>query len=219
MGHMTDNWNVYWGNEANRSYWLKPDKAVVDLLKKVDRSRIKSVLDLGCGIGRHALLFAKAGFAVTAVDSSNEALSVLRSQVNKEGIRMKIIEGNYSQDIFPQESFDFIISYNVLYHGYRTDFQEAVRLIHRWLKPGGLFFLTCPTRRDDKYGSGDQVAPNTYRPLNSVHPGDIHYFSDEADILDLLREFKQISKDVYEHYWDNNGIRQFSSYWQILAIG
>ena len=62
------------------------------------------------------------------------------------------------------------------------------------------------------------MAPDTFRPLNSVHSGDIHYFSDEGDILDLLREFSQVSRDVNEHYWDNNGIRQFSSYWQVLAM-
>lgn len=215
---MTDNWNAYWGSEANRRYWLKPDSAVIDLLEKTDRSRVRDVLDLGCGVGRHALLFAKAGFAVTAVDSSSEALAVLRGQADKEEIRVKIIESNYSQDLFPQESFDFVLAYNVLYHGYRTDFQKAVSLIHRWLRPGGLFFFTCPTRQDDKCGSGKQVAPNTYRPLNSIHPGDIHYFSDEEDIGDFLREFRPISRGVNEHYWDNNGVQQFSSYWQVLAV-
>ena len=96
--------------------------------------------------------------------------------------------------------------------------EEAVNLIHRWLKPGGLVFFTCPTRRDDKNGSGEEVAPNTYRPLNSIHPGDIHYFCDEADISDLLRDFNQVTKNIEEHYWDNNGIQQLSSYWQILAV-
>jgi tellurite methyltransferase len=215
---MTNNWNAYWANESNRTYWLKPDKAVVNLLDKIDRSKVKDVLDIGCGAGRHALLFANAGFSVTAVDSSKEALSVLRNQVHKEGIPMKIVDGDYSQDLVPQRSFDLILAYNVLYHGYRTDFQEAIHLIHRWLKPNGLFFFTCPTRRDGKYGNGERMSANTYRPLNSVHPGDIHYFSDELDILDFLRNFNHFSRDVDEHYWDNNGIQQFSSYWQILAV-
>jgi tellurite methyltransferase len=215
---MTDNWNTYWANDSNRTYWLKPDKAVINLLDKIDRSQVKNVLDLGCGIGRHALLFADAGFSVTAVDSSEESLSVLRNQVHKAGIQMKIIAGDYSDDLFPRHYFDLIIAHNVLYHGYRTAFQDAVGLIHGWLKPGGLFFFTCPTRKDGKYGSGDQMAAHTFRPLNSVHPGDIHYFSDEADILEMLREFSHVSKDVDEHYWENSGIQQFNSYWQILAV-
>jgi SAM-dependent methyltransferase len=215
---MINNWNRYWGDETNRSYWLEPDKAVIELLDKIERCKVKKVLDLGCGAGRHALLFAKAGFEVTAVDSSREALSVLRNQVQKEGLSMKIIEGNYSQDLFFSGTFDFVLAFNVLYHGYREDFREAVNLTHRWLKPGGLFFFTCPTRRDDKYGNGEEVAPNTYRPLNSIHPGDIHYFSDETDISDLLRDFKQVSINIEEHYWDNNGTQQLSSYRQVLVV-
>jgi len=215
---MSDSWNQYWGNETNRSYWLEPDKAVVYLLKNIDRSKIRNMLDLGCGTGRHALLFARAGFNVTAVDYSREALSVLRSQAQKEGISMEIIEGNYSQDLFSLGTFDLILAFNVLYHGYKDDFREAVNLIHRWLNPGGLVFFTCPTRRDDKYGSGEGVASNTYRPLNSIHPGDIHYFCDESDISDLLCDFNQVSTNIEEHYWDNNGTQQLSSYWQVLGV-
>jgi hypothetical protein len=46
----------------------------------------------------------------------------------------------------------------------------------------------------------------------------IHYFASEADLRDFLQRFEITSKNVDEHYWDNNGLRQFSSYWQITAI-
>jgi 2-polyprenyl-3-methyl-5-hydroxy-6-metoxy-1,4-benzoquinol methylase len=210
---MATNWDSYWGKEINRSYWLEPDKAVIDLVNRFDMSQIKGVLDLGCGIGRHTLLLAETGFDVTALDSSTEALALLRKQCEEKGIIVNIIQGDYSQNHFSQESFDFILAYNVLYHGHREDFQNAIHLIHKWLRPQGWFFFTCPSRRDDKYGNGALVAPHTFRSLNSVHAGDIH-LADEADILDLLTEFNIISKHVDEHYWYNNGVRQFSSYWK-----
>ena len=63
---------------------------------------------------------------------------------------------------------------------------------------------------------------HTYRPMNSVHPGDVHYFADEVDVSDLLHDFSVISRsvisrDVSEHNWDYQRTKQFSSYWQILA--
>ena len=177
-----------------------------------------NMLDLGCGTGRHALFFAKAGLDVTAVDSSVEALSVLQKQSHEEGVTIKIIKGEYSQDLFATSTFDFVLAFNVLYHGYREDFMKAVSLIHKWLRPGGLFFFTCLSRRDGKYGSGGRVAPNTYKAVNSIHPGDIHYFSDRLDIIDFLQGFTRISHTLEEHYWDNNGISQFSSYIHVLAI-
>ena len=214
---MSKGWNNYWKKESEYTYWQQPDKAVMSLMPGIDRAKVKNVLDLGCGIGRHAVMLAKEGFKVTAVDSSKEAIRMLRSKAAKEKCKIKIIEGNYAQDLFPAGSFDFILAFNVIYHGYRGDFENAVNLVHRWLKPGGLFFFTCPTRKDAKFGSGEKAAPNTYKPLNSIHPGDLHYFSDETDIADILKEFTNIQKEIDEHYWDDNGVKQFSSYWHISA--
>ncbi len=214
---MTNNWNAYWQIESNRSYWLKPDNVVIELIEKLDKSIVRDVLDLGCGIGRHTLFLAECGFNVTALDSSSEAIGILKQQSVEKELNITIISGDYSNDLFQEESFDLVLSYNVLYHADRNRFKDAISLIHKWLKPGGLLFFTCPTRRDGKYGNGAQVSPDAFKPLNSIHPGDIHYFSDEADIEDFLCRYSEISKTVYEHYWDNKGINQFSSYWQILA--
>jgi SAM-dependent methyltransferase len=207
---MSKGWNKYWKKESQFIYWH-------ELLQRIDRTRVKKVLDLGCGIGRHAVLFTKEGFSVTAVDFSKKALVFLRSKAAEEKLKIKIIEGNYNHDLFRPGSFDFILAFDVLYHGYRNDFENAIGLVHKWLKPGGLFFFTCPTRRDGKFSSGEEAAPNTFKPTNSINPGELHYFSDEADISEFLKDFTAIQKNVDEHYWDNEGVRQFSSYWQILA--
>jgi tellurite methyltransferase len=214
---VSNSWNKYWKDEANRDYWARPDQAVVSLLESINKTKIVSVLDLGCGIGRHTLLLAKQGFDVTAVDSSAEALAVLKQQAREECLKVQITVGDYSQDLFPHNSFDLVLAFNVLYHGYRENFKTAINRVHSWLKPGGLFFFTCPTRQDGKYGSGEKVAADTYRPLTSIHPGDIHYFSDEADITSFTRGFSQVNTKVNEHHWDNNGADQFSSYWEVLA--
>ncbi len=214
---MKNGWDSYWGKDSNRGYWLEPDAAIIDLVEKLDKSKTRDVLDLGCGVGRYAILLAEAGYDVTAVDSSSEALSVLDQLVSEREIQVRTIKGNYSDDLFPEESFDLVLAYNVLYHGYRETFKEAVGRVYGWLRPGGLFFFTCPTRRDDRYGNGEKAAPHTYKPLNSIHPGDIHYFADESDISDFLQDFRDVSKTTREHYWDNNGVKQFSSYVQVLA--
>ena len=118
---------------------------------------------------------------------------------------------------FPAESFDIVLSYNVIYHGYREQFAQAIEHVRVLLKPAGLFFFTCPTRQDGKYGYGEQVAPHTFLCTRSITPGDIHYFADEADLDELLAGFRQLSREKDEHYWDNEGVQQFSSYWRILA--
>lgn len=48
-------------------------------------------------------------------------------------------------------------------------------------------------------------------------PGDIHYFSDQADLDELLAGFKTLSRECEEGYWENQGEQQFYSIWHIVA--
>ncbi len=96
------------------------------------------------------------------------------------------------QQPFPSCSFDIVLSYNVLYHGRRDRFAEAIALVWQLLKSGGPFFFTCPSREDGKYGHGERVAPHTFIATSSVSetPGDIHHFASRADLDSLLLDFK-----------------------------
>jgi SAM-dependent methyltransferase len=211
------NWDSHWDEESQRQYWQEPADEIIRLKDSLDSQKVKDVLDLGCGIGRHAILFAESGFHVTAVDESLKALAILREKASEKQVKITCIAGSYTEDIFPEYSFDLVVACNVLYHGGRADFSKSVQLVHRYLRPGGLFFFTCPTRQDDKYGNGEKVRENTYKSLNSVHPGDIHYFADEDDIACFLGDFTGYTVDREDHYWNNSGVRQFSSSWHILA--
>ncbi|UCD10079.1 MAG: class I SAM-dependent methyltransferase [Dehalococcoidales bacterium] len=217
MNSNRSNWESHWDEESQKSFWHEPTAEIVRLKESLDRQKIRDVLDLGCGIGRHAILFAESGFNVTAVDDSQNALDILREKASEKQAKITCIEGSYTEVIFTENSFDLIIANNVLYHGYREDFEKSVRLVYRYLRPGGFFYFTCPTHRDAKYGNGEEMGENTYKSLNSVHPGDIHYFADEGDIAYFLRDFAEYTIDREEHYWDNNGISQFSSSWHIMA--
>ncbi|MGM0421440.1 MAG: class I SAM-dependent methyltransferase [Bacillota bacterium] len=211
------NWDRYWGEEKKLAHWQRPAKSVVEFMQNRDCNVQPAVLDLGCGIGRHSLLFAREGFTVTALDRSRQALEELKSKADALELDLKIMEENYLKPIFKPNTFDIIVSYNVIYHGLQEDFQKAIELCRSYLKEGGILFFTCPTRDDGKYGSGKKVAPQTYESLNSVHPGDIHHFISAEDLLDLLVGFKILSLTRDEHHWDNEGTKQFNSYWEVIA--
>jgi len=211
------NWDSYWGKEKDIEHWEKPADLIVKFANNYNPENRPKVLDLGSGIGRHSIVFTKEGFEVTALDNSEEALKKLKKSIKNMGLNIKIVEGNYLEPIFKPNTFDIIISYNVIYHGFREDFRKAIELCNKYLKSNGILFFTCPTREDDKYGNGKKVAPHTYESMNSVHPGDIHYFADKDDIKDLVEGFKIVSIERDEHYWDNNGKKQYSSYWEVIV--
>ena len=50
-----------------------------DLIQKHSPAA-KTILDLGCGTGRHDFLLAEKGYAITGVDMSEEMLLIARSQ-------------------------------------------------------------------------------------------------------------------------------------------
>jgi len=48
------------------------------------------VLDLGCGVGRHALLFAEHGFAVEAIDGAAAGLDFACREAAARGLRLNL---------------------------------------------------------------------------------------------------------------------------------
>ena len=61
----TDAWETYWSDQENRDWWKKPVPEVLDLIRSLSPAEQPKVLDLGCGLGRHAVAFALAGCGTT----------------------------------------------------------------------------------------------------------------------------------------------------------
>ena len=215
---MTSNvWESYWSNKDHWDWWKKPAPQVLDLIRSLSPSEKPKVLDLGCGLGRHAIAFASAQFSVTATDASAIAIQHLTEWARSLQLSIEAHVCDVLADTLPAETFDVVLSYNVIYHGSREQFAQAIRQAWKLLKRNGIFFFTCPSRQDGKYGFGEQVAPHTYRCTKSVTPGDIHYFADEYDLDELLDDFQTIARWKSEGYWDNQGEQQFYSNWHVRA--
>ena len=212
-------WDTYWKDKGEQelSFWEEPAQEVLELLQSQSTEQRPNVLDLGCGLGRHAIVFAKAGFSVKATDVSETAIVHLDEWSKKLELNIETKICDCLDDDFPAESFDIILSYNVIYHGDRKQFAQAIEHVWNLLKPQGLFFFTCPTREDGKYGYGEKVGPHTFLAEKSITPGDIHYFSNEADLKELLVNFDILSQEKSEGYWNNNGNQQLYSNWNVLA--
>jgi tRNA/tmRNA/rRNA uracil-C5-methylase (TrmA/RlmC/RlmD family) len=57
---------------------------VVEALPIFKRYKVKGVLDLGCGVGRHCVYLAKNGFDVVGVDVSESAPRMAQEWTRKE---------------------------------------------------------------------------------------------------------------------------------------
>jgi hypothetical protein len=80
-------WDERWATPEGRGDWLVPHPAVAALVPVLKARGMQHVLDLGCGVGRHALLFAERGFAVgpsTVPPPASTSLAARRSRAASE---------------------------------------------------------------------------------------------------------------------------------------
>ncbi len=76
----------------------------------------RRVLDVGTGAGRAALLLARAGAMVTAIDASDEMLAVARERAATEGARIRFEHGDAHTLEFPDRAFDVVVCLRLLMH-------------------------------------------------------------------------------------------------------
>jgi len=83
----------------------------------VGRIQHRRILDVGTGTGRAALLFARGGARVTAIDASEQMLAVARSRADADGVHnIRFAVGDAHALEFPDRSFDVVCCLRVLMH-------------------------------------------------------------------------------------------------------
>ena len=100
-----------------------------------------SILDLGCGSGRHAVALALSGYEMTGLDLSPVMLSAARRLAEDNGVQISW-ENRRMEDLEGLGPFDAVISMFAAfgYYGPQGDF-EVLRAVHRVLRPGGKILL------------------------------------------------------------------------------
>jgi tellurite methyltransferase len=133
-------------------------------------------LDLACGLGRHALLLAEYGWAVTALDASAVAIGRLRETAAARGLRIEARVENLEADDFdiPSETFDLICDSFYLQRSLITRIQKGTRA-------GGLVAFALPVR-DDALG----VEP--MNPDYLVEPGEVRNWFGDWEVLEYKED-------------------------------
>lgn len=99
-----------------------------------------SILDLCCGMGRHALALAEAGYRVTGVDLSEVLLEEAMAHDTRG--QVKFLRGDM-RELPVDGPFDAVVNLFTSF-GYFTDNEDNARVfqeIHRVLKPQGRFIV------------------------------------------------------------------------------
>jgi SAM-dependent methyltransferase len=109
-----------------------------------ERPGAVSVLDLGCGTGRHDLLLAEQGYRVTGVDISPDMLSIARRHCNEwqppSGTQAPTFVQGDVRSVRLGQRFDVVVSlFHVMsYQSTNDDLLAAFRTLREHAAPGGL---------------------------------------------------------------------------------
>ena len=92
-----------------------------------------TVIDVGTGTGRAALLLARRGAVVTGVDASVQMLEIARGRAQHEGLTVTFGVGDAHRLGFADRSFDAAVSLRVLMHtpDWRRCLSELCRVARR----------------------------------------------------------------------------------------
>lgn len=101
----------------------------------LDKLAGKRVLEIGCGMGFHSELMARAGADLTAIDLSPVSVEATRRRFQLKNLVADIREADAESIPFQDNSFDFIWSWGVIHHSART--ARVVREIARTSRPDG----------------------------------------------------------------------------------
>lgn len=104
-------------------------------LMGVETLRGKRVLEIGCGMGFHSEMLARAGAELTSIDLSPTSVMATSRRFELKGLEGRIQEMDAETLDFPDGHFDMVWSWGVIHHSSHTG--RIVRGLDRILRPGG----------------------------------------------------------------------------------
>ena len=175
-----------------KNVWTTPSVESFYLVNRWKSLDLNNFLDLGCGLGRHSILFGKNGFNVNAFDISEEALAKTKAWAEGENLTFTYKQGDMLDLPYDDNSMDCILCRNVISHTDTEGIKKVVSELKRVLKDNGECYLTLCSK--DTWGfrqDWPMVDPNTKLCMQDGPEYKVpHFYADYELIKELFKEFE-----------------------------
>ncbi len=187
---------------------MQPASFVEKALPNFRCRKIRRILDLGCGVGRHCIYLAKNSFDIVGVDFSVTATKIADELIRKEQLRnVALTRATMTSLPFNDCSFDAVISISVIHHAIKKDILKTIREIYRVLRKDGVFLANLVSVMDPRYGTGKKVENDTFKILEGFEERrfeELHHFFRKHEVSDMLTPFADVTIQLSKngpHYW------------------
>lgn len=211
-------WEVL--KENQKEMWRNPSQESYYLCNRWKFQEKQNFLDLGCGLGRHSILFGKNQFQVSCFDISETAVSSTREWAESEDLCFHYDIGDMLSLPYKDASFDCIMCRNVISHSDTEGVKQTISEIHRVLKKDGECFLTLASKENWSFQQDDWplLDENTrVRMDNGLEHGIPHFYADYHQVKELFHDFEIISITHVQDFYEHDGKEYSSCHYHILV--
>lgn len=188
---------------------LKADKYLGIALKNVENRG--HALDIGCGEGRHSLFLAQKGYAVDAIDISEEAIKKLMQYARVYNVEKSItaIVGDVRKMDVPSKRYDLIVISFVFPFLKHSDIEIILKKAKCALKPKGYIYVSALTTDDPEYQNYSEkqtpIEPRTYYSPGLqcycyfFEKNELKLYFSDYTLIDYTEAVVELSREPYTH--------------------
>lgn len=179
----------------------EPRPRVVRFAEQLLDQQVLSVLDLGCGVGRHLVHMARIGLHLTGTDNAPSGLRLTRQWLDAERLSANLVLSDMRCPLpFASGTFDALVSTQVIHHALLAEVIGTAREIERVVCPGGAILISVPARRaiqeDDP--APEEIEPNTFVPTSGEEKGLPHHLFTPETFLEIFPNFRVTDLQVLD---------------------
>ena len=178
-------------------FGLDPSLSAKKSLELFKEKNIHKIVEIGAGLGRDTLFFAKNLIHTTALDYSPSGIDIINQKTKKNNLSNYISTKLFDlrQKLpFEDNSIEACYSHMLYCMALTTsDLKKLNNEILRILKPGGINIYTVRHTGDGDFQNGIHIGEDLYENDGFI----VHYFSEDK-VNSLLNGFKNISLEKFE---------------------
>ena len=178
-------------------FGLDPSLSAKKALKLFQEKKINKIVEIGAGLGRDTIFFAKNSIHTTALDYSASGIKVINQKTNKENLSNYISTKLFDvREKLPFEDNSIEACYSHMLYCMALTMDDLKKInteIQRILKPGGINIYTVRHTNDGDFQNGIHIGEDLYENDGFI----VHYFS-EKKVNSLLKGFKNITLEKFE---------------------
>ncbi len=196
LDQQSQHWEINFSNKPEM-FGLEPSLSAIKALEIFKEKKINNIIELGAGLGRDSIFFAKNNIKTKALDYSNAGIKIINDKIKKNNLSNLVLTKLF--DVrktlpFKDSSIEACYSHMLYCMALTTnDLKKLNNEIKRILKPGGINIYTVRNTNDGDFKNGIYRGEDLYENDGFI----VHYFSKEK-VNSLLDGFNNITLEEFE---------------------